>query len=142
MKAILITLCFFACSITWARQPTDKASEDALKQTQDLLKNRQQRESYIKDHEGAQKVHKNIQDLTGGDAAHTQEMYDIAADVLKVVTEKAKKSNGEVDVEKMKKLMLEYQTNPEAFYRQMTPEQRKRIKALGKKIGPAPASQN
>lgn len=142
MKSILTFIIFFSLQSLWAQNRGQFERDKTLKQTQDLLRNPQQRDSFIRGNEGAQKVDDNVKSLTGGNEAYTAEMYNIAADVLALVTERAKKPNGEIDVEKMKRLMMEYQTNPEAFYRQMTPEQRQRIKELGKKIGPAPASQN
>ncbi|MCB0390699.1 MAG: hypothetical protein KDD58_05395 [Bdellovibrionales bacterium] len=140
-KYFLVFLVFIAYPFSFAQQ-MDSASQEALKQTQELLQNQQQRDAYIRQNKDAGQADQNVKNLTGGDAANTQEMYSIAADVMNIVAEKAKKPNGEVDVEKMNQLMMQYQSNPEAFYREMTPEQRARIKALGKKIGPAPASQN
>ncbi len=143
MKAIIVLSIFLFQSVVFANgnslKPEDRR---ALQQTQRLLKNKSQRNKYINENQPAKDADNNVNNLTGGNAADSQEIYSIAADVMSLVSEKAKKPNGEVDVEKMKQLVNEYQSNPEAFYRQMTPEQRRRIKALGKKIGPAPASQN
>ena len=139
---VLFIAIIFTLPATARRSSSDSSSDKALEQTQRLLTNKQKRDAYIRSHKGTQHVDDNVTSLTNGNAEHKEELYSIAADVLSVVTEKAKKPNGEVDVEKMKRLMLQYQQDPEAFYKQMTPEQRKRIKALGKKIGPAPASQN
>ncbi|MCB9025824.1 MAG: hypothetical protein H6625_05875 [Bdellovibrionaceae bacterium] len=141
MKYLVILLFFSQVQLSWGQKASDAASEQALKQTQDLLRNKQQRGTYIKNNKGAKNADDNVKSLTGGNEANIKETYDIAADVFRLVAEKSKKPNGEMDVEKMNALMKEYQTNPEAFYRQMTPEQRKRIQELGKKIGPAPTSQ-
>jgi hypothetical protein len=140
MKLLMVFSLFFAFSQT-SFADLDSSSSKALDQTQDLLRSKKQREAFIKKDKKAKEADQRVDKLTGGDASSKQELYDIAADVMKIVAEKAKKPNGDVDVDKMNKLMMQYQANPEAFYKQMTPEQKARIKKLGQKIGPSPASQ-
>ena len=123
-KLIFALLVIFSFkSFAW-----DNASEEGLKKTQDLLRSKQQREEYIKKNPQAAEANQKAFDV-GGDTKTQDQIYKISADVFSKV---AKDSNG--DPEKQKIMLDQALRNPETFFNNMTPEQRKQIEDLAKQI--------
>jgi Spy/CpxP family protein refolding chaperone len=58
-----------------------------------------------------------------------------------MLAEKAKKPNGEIDANILQKMVLEYQSQPELLYKNLTPEQKAQIKSLGDELERLPTSQ-
>ncbi len=111
-----------------AKAELDKYDQQALKQTQDLLSNPNERGRAIEQDQSAKDVDAKVGALAGS-TANKEEIYGLAGQMMERIT---KETNG--DPEKMKKLLLEAQTNPEAFYNKMNPSQKTQISNLADKI--------
>lgn len=101
-----------------------------LDDTKSLLKDKQQRDDYIKTDKKAQDIDNKVNALTGGDGAHKEEIYGISAEVMEKLTVE---TNG--DPEKMKKILEDAMRNPEAFYNQYFDEKAKqRVRGVANEI--------
>jgi len=108
----------------------DEHSQRALDQTQSMMRDRNQRQQAIQQSgKGAQKTDQMVQRLSGGDPAKADEIYGLAADVMKQITEMA---NG--DPKKMMEILQKLQKNPEEFVKHWTPEQRQRLRQIAQDI--------
>jgi hypothetical protein len=107
----------------------DASGKDALKKTQDMLKDKDARDAAIKKDPKAKDADAKAGALAGSEE-NKDEMYNLAAELMeKIATE----SNG--DPEKMQKLMQEAQANPEAFFKKyFSADQKKRVHNLANKI--------
>jgi hypothetical protein len=88
----------------------DKDQTQGLKDTQRLLTNPTERNAAIKGDKKALDVDQKVEALTGS-GKNKEEIYDIAAKVMEAI---AVESKG--DPEKMQQLLMEAQSNPQAFY--------------------------
>lgn len=86
------------------------AEQEGLRKTQDFLRNKSERNTYIKDSKKAKDVDSKVDALTGG-GADKEQIYDIAAKVMEKITIEA---NGNPEL--MQKLMMEAEKDPQAFY--------------------------
>lgn len=129
MTALLLILCpVFA-------EELDNASQEALQKTQVLLKDKSQRDAYIRDHPEALAADKKAGEL--GDPADKERAYDISADIYSDIV---KNTNG--DAKKQKELLDKAAANPEAFYNSLSPSQKAQIHDLATGIqGRHPAAQ-
>ncbi|MCB0367985.1 MAG: hypothetical protein KDD45_00750, partial [Bdellovibrionales bacterium] len=106
----------------------ESVDQDAVKKTQELLKNRESVKEITKKDAKA----KNADDLAkqvAGSEEDTQELYNIAAEVLPTLL---KMNNN--DPEKAATALAEYSKNPEKFLSKLPKETRDKIKALSQKI--------
>ncbi len=108
----------------------DKAAKKATEQTQDLLKNREDREKASKNDPKAQKAIQDVKNITGGDKQSEEDIFGLASDLMPKLVEE---SNG--DPEKMMKILEEAQKDPEKFAKRWSPEQRKKLKEISEKLG-------
>jgi hypothetical protein len=122
------SLVFSICSLA------SEVDANAIKQTQDLLRNPKARQGAIKETQGSQNANDYATKVLGNEQ-NVNEAYDIAAELLPWITEQ---SGG--DPVKMQEMMAQAMKNPESFYARMPAAQKARIKALNNKI-PASASQ-
>lgn len=118
-------------------QPMEEGNEKALKETQDLLRNRSEREKAIaaeKDGGKAAAADSNVKSLLG---EKTDTAYDLSAGIMETLV---RESNG--DTEKLKALVLQLQSNPQMLEKYLTTSQREQIRGLAtdvqKKQGSAP----
>jgi hypothetical protein len=125
---MLITF-LLTLSLHHAQAQVDAASKKAQQQTQDLLKNRDEREKTSKSDPKAQKAIQDVKNLTGGDQKSEDDIYSLAADLMPVLVEK---SNG--DPNKMMKILEDAQKDPEAFAKSWTPEQRRKLQQISEKL--------
>jgi hypothetical protein len=105
-------------------KPTD---DKALEQTQELLKDPNQRKEFIDKTPDAKKTNDDLKTLVGSDQ-NLEEAYKLAAELFGKITAEA---NG--DPEKMKKLLEEAQKNPAAFANSWSPEQKEKLKSIAEK---------
>jgi uncharacterized membrane-anchored protein len=100
---------------------------EALKKTQDLLKDSQTRGAAINGSNAvtADKAAKNLGDKSG----QTDNIYSLSNDVFESML---KETNGDTD--KVQKLLQEGMRNPADFASKMTPEQQKKLKDISEKI--------
>jgi hypothetical protein len=129
MKTVLGFFIFMSFALSVRAEELDKASKEALQQTQQLLKNPEQRRQAVKGDAKAQKADQYVNSLTGGNEAVSDEMYQFAAEIMGTLT---KDTGG--DPQKMQERLKEFMANPEAFANQLTPEQQKRLKELAQKM--------
>lgn len=128
-----ISTYFIVLNFSRLHAQTDASSQNAMRQTQELLKNKEEREKVAIDPKG-KKVIQDIKTLTGGDKKSEEEIYGLAADLMPLLMEEAKG-----DPNKMMEILQEAQKDPEAFAKRWTPEQRKKLKGLADKLGTKPA---
>lgn len=107
----------------------DSADQEALKQTQELLKNKTQRDQAIKDSPAAQQAADFVQQLTGGDQQMSEDIFALAAEVFSIVVQESKG-----DVNKMNLLLENFKKNPAQFAEKWSPEQKSRLKSLADKL--------
>lgn len=108
----------------------DEPSEKALRETQELMTNPEQRQAAIEKSPSGKAADQRVKNLLGGDKGMTDEVYALAAEVFGQVV---KDANG--DPQKMEAMMTEFQRDPASFAKSWTPEQQAKLKALANKIG-------
>lgn len=106
----------------------DKASEQALRETQQLLTTPAARNEAVKRDPKAQSADKALDSFGGG---NKEDIYKLASDVF---AELVKESNG--DAKKMQELLQQYSRDPAAFANRWTPEQKARLKEISGRAGP------
>ena len=131
-KAFLIMALF--CFPLVVNAQLDAYDQEALQKTQELLKNSVERNQAIQKDDKAKAVDKHVQQMFGGDAQATDDIYKLAAELF---ADLAKDSKG--DPEAMKKFLEEFHRDPAAFAKQWTPEQLHRLKELSNKVKVAPS---
>lgn len=105
------------------------AEQEGLKKTQEFLRNKKERSTFIKNDKKAKEIDAKVEALAGS-GADKEEIYDISARVMEKVTAEAKG-----DPERMQMLLLEASNNPKAFYdKYFSAEDKKRTSALANKI--------
>jgi hypothetical protein len=121
----LISTFFFNISVL---AELDKYDQEALKKTQDFLKNKSERDAFIKKSPDAQPYAQKMNDM-GMNESQKNKTFNISADVF---AELVKENNG--DAAAVQKMLLNAQQNPEAFYNSLSPENKKMIESLGSEM--------
>lgn len=124
VSLIILSLFVWVCASADNGRGLDPASEQALRETQLMLKNPTERQKT----QGAQNVQRQLEAM-GASAQDQEEIYGLAADVMADVTRQA---NG--DPEKMMQILSEAQKNPQAFGIKLTPAQRQKLQDIAKKL--------
>jgi hypothetical protein len=124
----LIVLLAILLSFPLIAEELDSASQEALSQTQALMKNQSERQKYVNAHPDAKAADKKIDDLTL-DPILKEKFYDVSGDIF---ANMVKKTGG--DAEKQKEMLNEAAKNPEAFYNQLTPDEQNQIRSLANQI--------
>lgn len=120
MKFLILTLTLLNSAL---------ADESALRNTQQMLKSKQQRNAAIKDDKIAVEIDKKVETLAGTEQ-NKEEIYDLASQLLETISREAKG-----DPEKMSQLLMEAQSNPQAFYEKyFTPEQKAKVRGIATNI--------
>lgn len=110
-------------------QDLSSQDKEALQQTQEFLKNSKERSQYVNQNKDAKKADDMVTQLFGGDAAASEEVYALAAEVMANVV---KDANGDVD--KMQAAMKKFATDPSSFAASWTPEQKAKLSKLAEKV--------
>lgn len=100
----------------------------ALEQTMEMLQNRMQREEAIKGDKDAEKADNMAKDLVGG-GENLEKLYKLSAKVFRDV---ANKKNG--NLTDMMETLQKAQQDPEGFYKNLTPEQKKMVEQISKDV--------
>lgn len=117
-----------------AEDPTmDPVSQEALKKTQQMLRDAKERSKAVSQDPQAGWMDNHVRSL-GGSETNTQEIYGLAADVLENIAQEA---NG--DPAKMMELLDRAKKDPNGFAARFTPEQKAKLKELGQKLPNPPA---
>lgn len=103
-------------------------SADPIQQTQEVLTRPEAREQALEQDPKARQVDQSIQQLTGPSGTH-EDVYQAAS---KIFTRLAQESQG--DEQKLKELVEKAQKNPEAFGKQLTPEELQMIRQIASQI--------
>ena len=94
-----------------------------------MLTNPAERNAAIKSDKKALEVDQKVEALTGS-GKNKEEIYDIASKVMEAITVESKG-----DPEKMQQLLMEAQSNPQAFYNKYFSESDKaRVRSLAQDI--------
>ncbi len=105
-----ITLLFFIAFTCTAHAQLDTHQRQGLDDTKTLLKDKKQRDDFIKTDKKAQEVDAKV-DALAGSSKNKEEIYGISAEVMEKLTVE---TGG--DPAKMQKILDEAMKNPEAFY--------------------------
>jgi len=99
---------------------------EALRKTQDLLRNQAERQKAIANDPKAQSVDSNAKALLG---ANTEKAYELSAQLMeRIVAE----TGG--DPQKMQKLILDLQSNPQSLEKYLSPAQRDLIRQMASDV--------
>ncbi len=108
----------------------DSTSDDALKKTVQVLKDPVQRQESFGQNPKYKEGEAAADMLVGGNDAQKQQLYEMAADILKKLAEKA---HG--DPVKMQEIVSQAQKNPSQFMEQyFSEEQKKQVRDLASQI--------
>jgi hypothetical protein len=130
LAALQVVALGFLCALSSPLRADDAAiNEDAKVKTQQLLTNPDARNKAIATDPKAQQADAFIKNLTGNDAALTEEVYALAADVFANVV---KDCNG--NATKMKAAMEKFAKDPNAFAATWTESQKVQLQKLENKL--------
>lgn len=118
----------FSLSVQVFAEELSKVDSEALQKTVDLMNNRSQRNEMIENNPGAKKADDMTRKLFG-DGAELDAAYKAAAQIFRKL---AAENNG--DIQKMMEQINNGQKNPEAFYKNLGPQERQLIKNLSKGV--------
>jgi hypothetical protein len=107
----------------------DKLVDDAIKSTQDMLKSDSKRQEFIKNNPSAKSANDSVSAVTFGDSGHSQQIYNISADVLPEIM----KMVGN-DPSKAAALLEKAKSNPEEFLKSLPASVRKQIQDVAGSI--------
>lgn len=130
--ALFSVLMFSISAVAQNAQGLSNEQQDALRKTQELLRDKNQRQRALEVDPKAKAQDASIDKSFGGDQ-NKQRAYEISADVFGSMVQE---TGG--DDAKIQKMLQDAQANPEAFYNNMTPEQRQQIRELANQISPQP----
>jgi hypothetical protein len=116
---------------------TDQAIENALKDTQDLLKDNSKRQELFKKDSNAKAADDQVQNVTGGDSAQSQEIYNISSDAFSAVMQSAGN-----DPNKVMEMLNKAKGDPKAFYDSLPAEIRNKIRGVASDIEKKQAPKN
>ncbi len=112
-----------------AQAELDQSSQEALQLTKEVMKNKEYRQEAIEKDKQYKAVDAELDKLTDNEA-HKEKMYDLSAEILQKIVEKAKG-----DPEVMKKILKEAQDNPEQFMRDyVSTHHQKKVRNLANEI--------
>lgn len=133
---IAVLIAFVALSAPFGASALDASSEEALRKTQEMLRDSNQRATVIQQSPDAQRNNTSLESMAGS-KENTNAVYDLSADVF---ADLVKQSNG--DPVLMQEKLEQAQKNPEAFLRSLSADKRQRIESLAGKIegGQKPAA--
>ena len=127
-KLIIINFVFFSFITHNVYADMSQNQQNALYNTQKLLKNEKSRMDSINSSKEAQKAHQDVVSLFGG-SQNINKAYDMAAIALEAL---AKEANG--DPAKMAEILNEAKKDPAAFANKMPPEFRSMLKQAAQDV--------
>ncbi len=130
-RKVLFFLLLLGAGMAVAQTPEDSMFDDSLQKTQNVLQDQAQRDKAISESSDAKKVDEQVKKLAPDENTRA-EFYELAADMLN-------NYKSEKDEEKMKKSIQQGMRNPAEYYKQLTPEQKKKVEELSYKINPGPS---
>ena len=126
MKKMIYIILIAVCTLGHAESQaqTTTVNDEALAKTQNLLKDKQKREEFIKTDSAASTADKNVTQ-TFGDGKTKEDIYDTSAIMMKFLTEKY---SG--DPEKMQQEMTKAMSNPKEFLKSLPADIQNKIKRI------------
>ncbi len=115
IKLFLSVILFVSLNVS--AEELDKASQEALEKTVEVLKDPKK-----------QKDNKKLDSL-GLSAAQKKEVYGLSAEIFEQIV---KETGG--DATKMKKILEDAMKDPESFAKRWTPEQKAKLKGLSSEV--------
>lgn len=128
---IVLIITAFALSVFAEDDKEAEYYKEAMKQTQGLMLDKNQREQIFKESPDAQRAANKVKELAG-DPKTEEEYYKLATEIFGSYKDEAS----------MKKSISEGTRDPAAFYNSLTPEQKAKILELGKKLAPGTGLKN
>ncbi|MBX7231913.1 MAG: hypothetical protein K1X29_07480 [Bdellovibrionales bacterium] len=128
-RYLFIAGLFFLSTSAFTQEGLDKYNEQALQQTQELLRNQKERDAAIQKDSKAKASDAMVKEMFGGDPKAVDGAYNLAAEVFAQVV---RESNG--DAKKMQELMEKFKRDPATFVNKWSPEQKSKLKELAEKI--------
>lgn len=127
MKKLILLLLLLCAQMVSAQENSD----EAIRKTQELLKNQAERNKVIGETSAATTADGKVKGLAGT-AADEQAIYELAAEVLGNMKGKTP--------EQMSKVVGDADSNPAGFAETWTPEQKKKLKEISDRIPAGRAS--
>ena len=118
----------FTLSLTVFAEEMSAVDSESMEKTIELLNNRAQRQEKIDSSPDAKKANDMAKKLFG-DGADLNQVYKVAGELFRKL---ATDNNG--NSISMMEILSNAQSNPEEFFKNMTPEQQEMIRSLGKKV--------
>lgn len=125
MRKILPLFCSFLLSVTFQTTKADPETEQAIQEVQLQMKNANFGENAAKESAEARDVHNYVKGISGN-PQQTQEIYDLAAEVLGNMKG--------LNPEQMQKLLEAAKNDPSQFADSWTPEQKEKLKKLSNRL--------
>lgn len=127
LVSILLTIGFsIAPSESQAQDPS---VQQALRETQDALRDASKRQEILDSDAKARSVDDSVKRLTGGDAAQNDAIYGIAADAFGPILQAAGN-----DPAKVMESLQKAQSDPEGFYKSLPEDVRVKIRGVASDI--------
>jgi len=104
-------------------------ADQALKDTQALLNDRNQLNKVFKEDAKAREADQFALKAVGGDTNDRDQLYQISSQILEQLT----KENNQ-DPQKMQEQLLKATQNPEQFYKKLSPEVQNKIKEVAGRV--------
>lgn len=106
----------------------DPLVQEAAKSTSEKMKTTEGRKEITTTLEGKDAA-QQVKNLSGGNLAAEQEMWELAAELLPIIAEK-----GENDPSKMMQYLEQMKKDPAKFASQFPPEQQQKLKRIAEKL--------
>jgi hypothetical protein len=127
LSAFIISVQSQAQTSTQGQGGQDAHSQEALRRTQEMLRNSSMRQKALTTPQ-AQEADQRARQLMGS-AEDTQALYELSAELIGNLVQE---TGG--DPAKLQTMMMQLTKNPEAFRSKMSPTQYEKLKALAAKI--------
>ena len=119
----LSTLFVFSLMPVWAEQ--NSSSQEALRKTQDVIRNPQKRNAVIQDDQKAMKAEEIVRQVMG---ENTDEIHHLSAEILEVIYKQA-----DGDELKMQEIVNQASRNPAAFLQSLPEDYKNKVHSLADK---------
>ena len=137
MKHLISSFLFIGLASTSGFAQSAQQGSSALTDTQELLKSKSKRQEVFNKDAKAKAANDQVINLTGGDDAKTQEMYNISSEAFASLMQAAGN-----DPNKAMELLQQAQANPEAFYQSLPKDVRAKIQGVASDIEKKNAPKN
>ena len=131
MRSIVLSFLLISFKPIASAEELDKASQEALSQTQQLLTNLSERKEAVNKDPKAKAADSMVDQAIGFEGENKDAVYQLASEVF---ADLVKQTGG--DGKKMQELISDFKRDPAAFAEKWSPEQKAKLKAIADKVGP------